>query len=130
MNTKSITLSDSKKNLIALIDHLAGAAIGIMVILSTLTDRFDKDFWMYMIILAAICSSKGFTFNSAEDKKRQERKAAIIAIVSTVAVIVLYFAFKGIWILNAGCWPLFIGTATASFSIALLVLFAISRRHN
>ena len=65
---------------------------------------------------------------SEEEKKRIGRRSVIIAIIATLASIAFYIPFKGIWILNAHSWYLFIGTAVAALNIAMIVQFLKSNR--
>ena len=122
MNTFTKNMNPSRKNLIAMAEHTISAIVGIMVILGQFFKSLDNDFWVYMIILVSLCSTE-FIFNSEEERKRIGRRSAIIAIIATLASIAFYAAFKGIWILNAHSWYLFIGTAIAALNIAMIVQF-------
>ena len=127
MNTFTKDMNSSKKNLIAMAEHTISAIVGIMIILGQFFKSLDHDFWLYMIIFVSLCSTE-FIFNSEEEKKRIEKRSAIIAIIATLASIAFYAAFKGIWILNAHNWYLFCGTAVATLNIAMIVQFLKSDR--
>ena len=125
MNTTVKNISN--KNILAFCEHIFGAVVGAMIILGQFSKSLDKDFWMYLVIFTVLFSN-GFEYSDETIKKRNGRKAAIISVIATVLSIALYFAFRGIWVMNAGCWSLFIGVATFSLNSALILFYIRSNR--
>ncbi|MBO6165724.1 MAG: hypothetical protein J6O17_05045 [Eubacterium sp.] len=125
MNTTVKNISN--KNILAFCEHIFGAVVGAMIILGQFSKSLDKDFWMYLVIFTVLFSN-GFEYSDETIKKRNGRKAAIISVIATVLSIALYIAFRGIWVMNAGCWSLFIGVATFSLNSALILFYIRSNR--
>jgi hypothetical protein len=117
----------SNQNIIAFCEHIFGAVIGAMIILGQFSKSFDKDLWMYLVIFTVFFSN-GFNYSDESLKKRNGKKAAIISIIATVLSIALYIAFRGIWVMNAGCWSLFIGVATFSLNLSLILFYIRSNK--
>ena len=115
------------KNMVAMAEHTIGAVIGIMIILGQFFSLFDNDSCHYLLIISAFLTAE-FVFDSEETKKNNSKKAAIICIISTLLSIVLFVAFKGMWVFNAHSWYLFLGTAVASMNLSMIILFIRSRR--
>ena len=115
------------KNIVAFGEHIFGAVIGAMIILGQFSKSLDKDTWLYLLIFTAFLST-GFEYKDEALKKRNGRRAAIISIIATVLAIALYIAFRGIWVMNAGCWSLFIGVATLTLNLSLIIFFIRSNR--
>lgn len=125
MNT---TLNNrSNKNIFAFGEHIFGAVIGAMIILGQFSKSLNNDIWLFLLIFTVFFSN-GFDYKDEALKKRNGRKAAIISIVATVLSIAVYIAFKGIWVMNANCWSLFIGVSTLTLNLALIIFYIRSNR--
>ncbi len=127
MNTFTKNTDTAKQNRTAMEYHTISAIFGIMMILGQFFKSFEHGFWIYMLIFIPLFSPE-FVFKSEEEKKRIGRRSGIIAIIATLASIAFYIPFKGIWILNAHSWYLFIGTAVAALNIAMIVQFLKSNK--